>query len=54
MGMFNSIVDDLRCPTGQELARDTEIQIKWQARAARGLTVYHLGKRGQNYYSLDK
>ena len=43
MGMFNSIVADLRCPTGQELARDTEIQIKWQARAARELTVYHVG-----------
>ena len=43
MGMFNSIVADLRCPTMQEVANDTEIQIKWQAREARALTVYHLG-----------
>ena len=27
----------------QEVANDTEIQIKWQAREARALTVYHLG-----------
>ena len=43
MGMFNSIVADLRCPTKQELGSDTEIQIKWQGREARALTVYHLG-----------
>jgi len=43
MGMFNSIVADLRCPTKQDVGRDTEIQIKWQVREARALTVYHLG-----------
>ena len=43
MGMFNCIVADLRCPTRHELSRDTEIQIKWQAPAARALSVYRLG-----------
>lgn len=43
MGMFNSILVDLRCPATQEVARDAEIQIKWQARAARALSVYHPG-----------
>ena len=43
MGMFNSIFVDLRCPTKQEVGSDTEIQIKWQIREARALTVYHLG-----------
>jgi hypothetical protein len=43
MGMFNSIVADLRCATTQEVATDTEIQIKCQARGARALTVYHPG-----------
>jgi len=43
MGMFNSIVADLRCPIKQEVGSDTEIQIKWQVRESRSLTVYRLG-----------
>ena len=43
MGMFNSIVADLRCPAKQEVGNDTEIQIKWQVRGARTLSVHHLG-----------
>ena len=43
MGMFNSILADLRCPTKKEVANDTEIQIKWQFRESRALTVYRLG-----------
>lgn len=42
MGMFNSIVADITCPTGQ-LSKDTEIQIKWQAHEARILDVYRAG-----------
>jgi hypothetical protein len=42
MGMFNSIIADLCCPTRQEVARDTEIQIKWQIHEARALNVYHV------------
>ncbi len=43
MGMFNSIIADLRCPTKQDIGSGAEIQIKWQVQAARALTVYHLG-----------
>ncbi len=43
MGMFNSILADLRCPTKHEVANDTEIQIKWQVPESRALTVYRLG-----------
>ncbi len=43
MGVFNSIMADLRCPTRGEVSRDTEIQIKWQAPAVRALSVYRLG-----------
>ncbi len=43
MGMFNSIIADLRCPTNQEVGKDTEIQIKWQDRRTLGLTAYRLG-----------
>ncbi len=43
MGMFNSIYADLRCPLRKEITKDTEIQIKWQAREARVLDVYRLG-----------
>lgn len=42
MGMFNSIVVDLPCPTTGALSANSEIQIKWQHRGARVLTVYHL------------
>ncbi len=31
MGMFNTILSDLMCPKREEIARDTEIQCKWQA-----------------------
>jgi hypothetical protein len=30
MGMFNSIMADLRCPKTRDIAKDCEIQIKWQ------------------------
>ncbi len=43
MGMFNSIYADLRCPLKKEIAKDTEIQIKWQEWEARVLGVYRLG-----------
>ena len=43
MGMFNSIMADLLCPTTGALSTNSEIQIKWQHRDARALTVYRLG-----------
>jgi hypothetical protein len=43
MGMFNSIIADLRCPARQEVARDSEIQIKWQMPEARALAIYRVG-----------
>jgi len=44
MGMFNSIIADLRCPTNQEVEKDSEIQIKWQDRRSLALAVYRLGE----------
>jgi len=43
MGMFNSIIADLRCTSKREL-KSSEIQIKWQSREVRALTVYHIGE----------
>jgi len=43
MGMFNTILADLMCPTKREIARDSEIQIKWQEASFRTLDVYHKG-----------
>ena len=43
MGMFNSILANLRCPANREVGRDVEIQMKWQARDALSLSVYRLG-----------
>jgi hypothetical protein len=43
MGMFNSIYADLRCSVKSEVAKDTEIQIKWQTPAARGMAAYRAG-----------
>jgi hypothetical protein len=40
--MFNTIMVDLACPEIGQLAH-SEIQIKWQDRNARALTVYHTG-----------
>ncbi len=41
--MFNSIFTGLLCPVEKKVSKDTEIQIKWQTREARVLSVYHLG-----------
>src|SRR5258708_1427776 len=43
MGMFNSIRADLMCPVKRQIGINTEIQIKWQKREARMLSVYRLG-----------
>jgi hypothetical protein len=43
MGMFNTILADLMCPTKREIARDSEIQIKWQVAPFRTLDVYQKG-----------
>jgi len=43
MGMFNSIVADIPCPTTCLVSKGTEIQIKWQAREARMLDMYRVG-----------
>ena len=43
MGMFNSILTDLRCPAKDEVANDSEIQIEWRALESRTLSVYRLG-----------
>ena len=43
MGMFNTILADLMCPKREEIAKDTEIQCKWQEWGFRTLTVYRLG-----------
>ena len=43
MGMFNSIYADLLCPLAEQVAKNAEIQVKWQQREARLLDVYHLG-----------
>ena len=43
MGMFNSIFADLNCPKMQTLAAHAEIQIKWQALAARRCEAYYIG-----------
>jgi len=43
MGMFNTIVVDVHCPATGRVSTHTSIQIKWQAREARILDVYHLG-----------
>ncbi|GEM_PF-1864658 len=43
MGMFNTLLADVRCPTTHEVARDVHIQIKWQAHNARVLDVYRVG-----------
>ena len=42
MGMFNAIYADLLYPVKNEIAKDTEIQIKWQKHKARNLSIYHL------------
>ncbi len=42
MGMFNTIVSDITCPKTGQISKDAEIQIKWQAREARILDVYHM------------
>ena len=43
MGMFNMIFADLMCPVKQEIAQNSEIQIKWQERQFRQIVVYHAG-----------
>lgn len=43
MGMFNSIYADLLCPQKEQIAKNAEIQIKWQQPEARNLDVYHRG-----------
>jgi hypothetical protein len=43
MGMFNRILADLTCSARQGVARDAEIQIKWQSRDALALTAYRVG-----------
>ena len=43
MGMFNSIYTDIWCPVKNKIAKNVEIQIKWQKYEARTLSVYHLG-----------
>lgn len=43
MGLFNSIVADLYCPTKERTSESTEIQIKWQDQKIRGMYSYHIG-----------
>ena len=43
MGMFNTIVADVRCSATGGVRTHTDIQIKWQAREALTLGVYYLG-----------
>jgi hypothetical protein len=43
MGMFNTIVADVRCQATGTVSTHTEIQIKWQDRDARSLDVYYPG-----------
>ncbi len=43
MGMFNSIVADIRCQATDKISKDTEIQIKWQEWESLILDVYHPG-----------
>lgn len=43
MGMFNTIFADLMCPTKHEMARNSEIQIKWQVPEQRQLVAYREG-----------
>ncbi|MBU0463916.1 MAG: hypothetical protein KKD21_00640 [Proteobacteria bacterium] len=39
--MFNTILADLTCAKREEIAKDSEIQIKWQEQPFRILDVYH-------------
>ena len=43
MGMFNSIYADILCPIKNEISGNTEIQIKWQERSNRTLSIYRIG-----------
>ncbi len=43
MGMFNTILADLMCPKREDVAKNAEIQIKWQEQGFRTLNVYRLG-----------
>lgn len=43
MGMFNHIFIDLKCPITDKIARNCEIQIKWQEHSSRLLNSYKIG-----------
>lgn len=40
MGMFNVLRADLLCPDKKEVAKNSEIQIKWQAHAALDCSMF--------------
>ncbi len=43
MGLFNSIIADLYCPSKHNVSKNTEIQIKWQDLKVRGINSYRVG-----------